>query len=153
VLRKFIFCTFLLLAVFRLPSAAQTASGKEKSQGPNASNSTAAKPGTVESSVEHYLRNLYAWGPAFDVKVGPSKPSPIADLLEVPVTVSMGGQSDTAVVYVSKTGSFLLRGELTDMSVDPFADTRSKLHVGTSPSMGPEDARVTLIEFADFECP
>ena len=152
-LRKFIFCTFLLLAVFRLPSAAQTASGKEKSQGPNASNSTAAKPGTVESSVEHYLRNLYAWGPAFDVKVGPSKPSPIADLLEVPVTVSMGGQSDTAVVYVSKTGSFLLRGELTDMSVDPFADTRSKLHVGTSPSMGPEDAKVTIIEFADFECP
>jgi protein-disulfide isomerase len=65
----------------------------------------------------------------------------------------MGGQSDTAVVYVSKTGNFLLRGELTDMSVDPFADTRSKLHVGKSPSMGPEDAKITLIEFADFECP
>jgi protein-disulfide isomerase len=96
---------------------------------------------------------LYAWGPTYDVKVGPSKPSPIPDLLEVPVTVSLGGQSDTAVVYVSKTGNSLLRGELTDMSVDPFADTRSKLHVGNSPSMGPEGAKVTLIEFADFECP
>jgi protein-disulfide isomerase len=103
--------------------------------------------------VEQYLRNLYAWGPAYDVKVGSSKPSPIPDLLEVPVTVAMGGQSDTAVVYVSKSGNFLLRGELTDMSVDPFADIRSKLHVGNSPSMGPEDAKVTLIEFADFECP
>ena len=39
------------------------------------------------------------------------------------------------------------------MSVDPFADIRSKLHVGNSPSMGPEDAKITLIEFADFECP
>ena len=39
------------------------------------------------------------------------------------------------------------------MSVDPFADIRSKLHVGLSPSMGPEDAKITLIEFADFECP
>jgi len=39
------------------------------------------------------------------------------------------------------------------MSVDPFADIRSKLHVGTSPSLGPEDAKITLIEFADFECP
>jgi protein-disulfide isomerase len=96
---------------------------------------------------------LYAWGPTYDVKVGPSKPSPIAELLEVPVAVSMGGQSDTATVYVSKTGSFLLRGELTDMSVDPFADIRSKLRVGTSPSIGPEDAKITLIEFADFECP
>ncbi|HEV7967466.1 MAG TPA: thioredoxin domain-containing protein [Candidatus Acidoferrales bacterium] len=151
--RRWVLCVLLLLTAFRIPSAAQTPPGSEKSPSPKAAESSAAKPGTVESRVEKYLRNLYAWGPAFDVKVGPSKPSPIADLLEVPVTVSMGGQSDTAVVYVSKTGTFLLRGELTDMSVDPFADIRSKLHVGTSPSIGPEDAKVTLIEFADFECP
>jgi protein-disulfide isomerase len=143
----------LLLTVFRLPSVAQSTSGKEKSATPKTADSTAAKSGTVESRVEQYLRNLYAWGPEFEVKVGPSKPSPIPDLLEVPVTVSMGGQSDTAVVYVSKNGNFMLRGELTDMSVDPFADIRSKLHVGTSPSLGPEDAKITLIEFADFECP
>jgi protein-disulfide isomerase len=148
-----IFLALLFLTVFRLPSAAQTNSGREKSPAPKAADSSAAKPGTVESRVEQYLRNLYAWGPAFDVKVGPSKPSPIPDLLEVPVTVSMGEQSDTAVVYVSKTGNFLLRGELTDMSSDPFADVRSKLHVGKSPSMGPEDAKITLFEFADFECP
>jgi protein-disulfide isomerase len=153
VLRKLFLCNLLFLSVFQLPSAAQTNAGKEKSPAPKAADSPASKPGTVESRVEQYLRNLYAWGPTFDVKVGPSKPSPILDLLEVPVTVTMGGQSDTAVVYVSKTGNFLLRGELTDMSVDPFADIRSKLHVGNSPSMGPEDAKITLIEFADFECP
>ena len=152
-LRKLVIVTILIFSVFRLSSVAQTTSGSEKSVAPKAADSSAAKPGTVESRVEHYLRNLYAWGPAFDVKVGPSKPSPISDLLEVPVTVSMGGQSDTAVVYVSKTGNFLLRGELTDMSADPFASVRSKLHVGTSPSLGPEDAKITLIEFADFECP
>jgi protein-disulfide isomerase len=153
VLRRLILCTLLLLTVFELPSAAQTTSGSEKSPAPKPADSSAAKLGTVESRVEQYLRNFYAWGPTYGVKVGPSKPSPIADLLEVPVTVSMGGQSDTAVVYVSKSGTFLLRGELTDMSVDPFADIRSKLHVGTSPSLGPEDAKITLIEFADFECP
>jgi protein-disulfide isomerase len=151
--RKLIFWILLFLTVFRLPSVAQTTSEKEKSPIPKAVALPAAKPGTVESRVEQYLRNLYAWGPTFEVKIGPSKPSPIADLLEIPVTVSMGGQSDTAVVYVSKTSNFLLRGELTDMSVDPFADTRSKLHVGMSPSIGPENAEITLFEFADFECP
>ncbi len=151
--RQLVLYILLLLTVFRLPSIAQSTSGKEKSPTPKAADSPAAKSGTVESRVELYLRNLYAWGPEFEVKVGPSKPSPIPDLLEVPVTVSMGGQSDTAVVYVSKNGNFMLRGELTDMSVDPFADIRSKLHVGTSPSLGPEDAKITLIEFADFECP
>jgi protein-disulfide isomerase len=147
------FCILLVLTVFRLPSVAQSTSGKEKSPAPKAADSPNDKSGTVETRVEHYLRNLYAWGPDFDVKVGPSKPSALPEFLEVPVAVSKGGQSDTAIVYVSKTGNFLLRGELTDMSVDPFADVRSKLHVGTSPSMGPEDAKITLIEFADFECP
>jgi protein-disulfide isomerase len=153
VLRKLVLCALLFLSAFQLPSVAQSTSGKEKSSTPKAANSPAAKPATVETRVEQYLRNLYAWGPNYDVKVGPSKPSPIPELLEVPVTVSLEGQSDTAVVYVSKSGNFLLRGELTDMSRDPFADTRSKLHVGNSPSMGPEDAKVTIIEFADFECP
>ena len=152
-LRKLVLCALLIFTAFQLPSAAQTNPASDKPPAPKTPDSSAAKPGTVEARVEQYLRNLYAWGPAFDVKVGPTKPSPIPELLEVPVTVSMGGQSDTAVVYVSKTGNFLLRGELTDMSIDPFADVRSKLHVGTSPSMGPEDAKITLIEFADFECP
>ncbi len=150
-----IFCTFLILflTAFRSPSAAQSTPGNGKSPAPKAADSPAGKSESVETRVEQYLRNLYAWGPEFEVKVGPSKPSPIPDLLEVPVTVSMGGQSDTAVVYVSKIGNYLLRGELTDMSVDPFADIGSKLHVGTSPSLGPENAKITLIEFADFECP
>jgi protein-disulfide isomerase len=151
--RNLIFFALLFFAFFRLPSVAQTTPEKEKSPAPKTDDSSAAKPSTLESRIEQYLRNLYAWGPTFDVKVGPSKPSPIADLLEVPVKVSVGEQSDTAVVYVSKTGNFLFRGELTDMSVDPFGDIRSKLHVGQSPSMGPEDAKITLIEFADFECP
>jgi len=144
---------FVFLAVFQLPSTAQDSSGKDKSPAPKAADASVAKPGSVETRVEKYLRNLYAWGPEFDIKVGPTKPSPLPELLEVPVTVSTGGQSDTALVYVSKTGNFLIRGELSDMSADPFADIRSKLHVGNSPSMGPENAKVTLIEFADFECP
>jgi protein-disulfide isomerase len=151
--RKLSLCSLLILLASCVPSSAQTNSASDKSPAPKTAESSGAKPAGVEARVEQYLRNLYAWGPTFEVKVGPSKSSPIAELLEVPVTVSMNGQSDTAVVYVSKTGTFLIRGELTDMSADPFADVRSKLHVGNSPSMGPEDAKITLIEFADFECP
>jgi protein-disulfide isomerase len=153
VLRKLVFAALLFLTALQLPSSAQTTSDKENSAPPKTADSSPAKPETVENRLEKYLRNLYAWGPTFDVKVGASKASPIPELLEFPITVSAGGQSDTAVVYVSKTGQFLIRGELTDMAVNPFADIRSKLHVGMSPSMGPEDAKITLFEFGDFECP
>jgi protein-disulfide isomerase len=115
--------------------------------------SQAPKPGSIEDKVEHFLRNLYAWGPQYEVKIAPSKLSPIPNLLEIPVTVALNGQSDTAVVFVSKNGKFIFRGELSDMMVDPLAETRSKLHPDASPSLGPSDAKVTLIEFADFECP
>jgi protein-disulfide isomerase len=156
--RKMVCWSAILLFGYCVPSYPQTKGSEEKPAAPKAepmapADSTNAKQGTLESRVEQYLRNLYAWGPSYGVKVGPPKPSPVADLLEVPVKVSLGGQSDTASVYVTKNGAFMFRGELSEVSADPFADLRSKLHVGNSPSMGPEDAKITLIEFADFECP
>ena len=152
---------FLILALFCFalrPDAqlnAQTPAGNpptNPSARPPGAPAT-VKPGTIEDRVQEYLRNTYAWGPSYEIKVGPTKPSPIPELIEVPITVGMNGQSDTATVYVSKDGKFIFRGELSDMSVDPLADIRSKLHPGNSPSIGPANAKITLIEYADFECP
>jgi protein-disulfide isomerase len=163
VIRKLLFISVLFFTAFRFSSLSQsTAPGqestKQESPAPSARDSKSAAPKssgpeTLETRIEKYLRNLYAWGPDFEVKVGTPKPSPISDLLEVPITISKDGQSDTASVYVSKSGKYMVRGDLTDMTVDPFADVAAKLHVGDSPTLGPADAKVTLIEFADFECP
>lgn len=148
----------ILISCCWVPAYPQAKGTEEKSAVPKPAtpkSPDSASPGqeTLETRVEQYLRNLYAWGPSYEIKIGPPKPSPIVDLLELPVKVSLGGQSDTASVYVTKNGAFMFRGELSDMSADPFADIRSKLHVGKSPSLGPDDAKITLIEFADFECP
>ena len=148
----------VLLSLALSPNApvnAQTNTARPANPAPSTQSPStpAAKQAPLEDKIEKYLRNMYAWGPQYEIKLGPTKPSPIPDLLEVPVTVGLNGQSDTAIVYVSKDGKFIFRGELTDMSVDPLAETRSKLHPGTSPSLGPTDAKITLVEFADFECP
>ena len=151
--RKRVFAIVLFFTLFTLSAGAQSSPTKEATPPPKPAVSAVPNPDSIEARVERYLRDLYAWGPTFEVKIGTPKPSPIPDLLEVPVTVGLAGQSDTAIVYVDKNVKFLLRGELTDMSSDPLADTRSKLHPGNSPSIGPENAKITLIEFADFECP
>jgi protein-disulfide isomerase len=152
---------FLILALFCFALChdarmnAQTSAGNRPAN-PSAQPSgtpAATKPATIEDRVQQYLRNMYAWGPSYEIKVGPTKPSPIPDLIEVPVAVGLNGQSDTAIVYVSKDGKFIFRGELSDMAVDPLADIRSKLSPGNSPSIGPANAKITLIEYADFECP
>ena len=107
----------------------------------------------IQKNLEAYLRNLYAWGPSFHVKVGPLMEAPVAGFYEVNVQVTMGDQSDSTVVYVTRDGRYLLRGEIQDMSVDPLAAVRSQIHLADSPGKGPANARVVLAEYADFQCP
>jgi protein-disulfide isomerase len=133
-----------LLIVFALlvgvsPTFAQSAAPSDEAQ--------------LLKSSEAFVRNLFTWGPEFKVKVGPLTPSPAIDFYTVPIEVTVNGQTDKGTVYISKDGKTLLRGEMFNMSVDPFADTRSKLKVGESPTQGPANAKVTLYEFSDFECP
>jgi protein-disulfide isomerase len=107
----------------------------------------------IQKRVETFLRNMFAWGTDFQVKVGTPKPGPIDSLYEFPVTVSNQGQSDAAIVYVSKNGRYMFRGEIQDLDSTPLADTRKAIQLKGYATKGPVDAKVEVVEFADFECP
>ena len=96
---------------------------------------------------------MYAWGPNFKLKFEPLKDTPVPNLYEVKVEVSADGQGDTATFYVTKDGHFLIRAELEDITTDPAAKIRKEIITAGYPSKGPADAKIVLVEYADYECP
>ncbi|HXW57163.1 MAG TPA: thioredoxin domain-containing protein [Candidatus Cybelea sp.] len=139
----------LALIVTCFVSIAASPSG---AQSPGAGSAPPEQRELIHSS-EQFIRNLFTWGPEYKLKLGPLASSADPDFYSLPIEVTYKGQSESATFYVSKDGKTFIRGEMFTMSADPFAATRAKLDIDGNPSKGPANARITVVEFADFECP
>jgi protein-disulfide isomerase len=112
-----------------------------------------AAPTALQKNVEAYLRHLYALGPNVQLTVSAPKDSEVPGLLETTVDLKDGENSQSAKFYLSKDGKYLVRGEVSDLSKDPLAETRARIEMKDAPSLGDPKATVTLVEFSDFQCP
>lgn len=67
--------------------------------------------------------------------------------------VALGQQTQEVPFQVSRDGRFLFRGEVVDLTVDPVRQVLSRIALDGAPSRGPAAARVTIVEYSDFQCP
>jgi protein-disulfide isomerase len=138
----------LLLSFSTIAPGARAQQAKSATAAP-----ATAAPSPTQKNIEAYLRHLYAFGPDVLLVVGPPKETPVEGLLEAAIDVTINGNKETAKFYVSKDGKFLFRGELSDMTKDPLAESRAQIQMKDAPSLGDPKAVVTLVEYSDFECP
>lgn len=115
--------------------------------------SALAASSPTQKNIEAYLRHLYAFGPDVLLVVGTPRESPVEGLLETTIDLTVGENKQTVKFYLSRDGKYLFRGDLSDMTKDPLAESRAQIQMKDAPSMGDTKAAVTIVEYSDFECP
>ena len=115
--------------------------------------SAPAAGSSLQKTIEGFLRNYYALGSDVSITVGQPRELGSSGVSEVPVDLKTPDGSDTVKMWVTRDGRYLIRGEVSDMTSDPLAENRSKIRTSDSPVLGNPSAPITIVEFADFECP
>lgn len=90
-----------------------------------------------------------------DVEVGPATPGPLHGLWSRPLRpVNQAPSARAKSVLITDSPGKAIFGTELDLSKDPWGRiSLDKLHLDDRPTLGPDDAPVTIIEFGDLECP
>jgi protein-disulfide isomerase len=107
----------------------------------------------IQKSVEAFLRNYYALGSDITISVGTPRPIGGSGISELPIIVKSPEGSDEVKMYLTADGRYLLRGDINDITTDPLAENIAKFDLKNAPLFGDPNAPITIVEFADFECP
>lgn len=108
---------------------------------------------SLPKSIETFLRNNYALGSDVQISVGTPKEIGSSGLSELTIDVKSPEGSNSVKMYVTKDGRYLVQGEVSDLNSDALATNRSKIKTDASPVLGDPNAPITIVEYADFQCP
>ena len=109
----------------------------------------AASDPVANRRIEVTIRSQFNIPQDYDVTIGARKPSKISGYEELPVTISHGSRTQIISFLISSDGKKLARLETYDLTRDPS----SAIDIAGRPVRGNPNAKVTIINFDDLECP
>jgi protein-disulfide isomerase len=99
--------------------------------------------------IEQKVRTTFGLPNDIDVSVGKRGPSEIPGYDKVPVTLSKSNHQSTHDFLISSDNKTIIEWEKLDIS----KDLMDSINVSGRPERGNRDARVTIVNYDDFECP
>jgi protein-disulfide isomerase len=113
-----------------------------------ATSASAASNALTKKLIDYYRRKANV-PPSAQIEVKDLKASHIKGAKSGVLTVA-GRDVD---FLLSDDGRYAIFGQLEDLSSDPFAAVMKKISLKGAPERGPKNAKVTIVEYSDFECP
>jgi protein-disulfide isomerase len=100
-----------------------------------------------------YYRKKANVPPALKVTVGGLKDSPIKGAKEGTLDIGEGPQTRKVPFTMSPDGRYAIFAAVEDVTVDPSKAVMQKISLKGEPFKGGANARVTIVEYSDFQCP
>jgi protein-disulfide isomerase len=99
--------------------------------------------------IEVMVRSQFNVPQDYNVTIGARKPSKISGYDTLPITLTHGSKSTPVEFLISTDGKTLARLETFNLAKDPA----SNIDVAGRPIRGNPNAKVTVVNFDDLECP
>ena len=142
---KFLILGLLFVALNGTIACAQQGAQEQKA---------AAAPAPLKTDeISSYIRKVFnvPMGVTIAVTEAPQSTIPGMRMIHVQFTSDRGNQTQDA--WITPDGKTLIVGRTFDMSVDPFKENLAKMNLQGAPVTGKADAKVTIVEYTDFQCP
>jgi len=134
-----------------LGCSAQTSAPSNAASG--AQSTASSLPSDLNERIQRQVRSYFNIPPDVVITLGSPTASDFANYDLVPVTMSRGGKTQKSEFLLSKDGKTLIRFTKLDLTKDPYVETMKEITVTDRPVRGNPDAKVTVVNFDDFECP
>jgi len=106
-----------------------------------------------KAEIVQHLRELYKLPEGTSLAVGPFHPSPFPNLYAFTLKAVSAGKEQTQDLHITKDSRCLVVGNILDMVVDPRRHALATIATANQPSQGAAHAPVTIVEYADLQCP
>lgn len=107
----------------------------------------------TEAKIIHYVRERFGIPQTTKLTVAPFKDSRYGDFYKTTIYVQKGKEKSAQQAFITKDGHFMVIGTVFNLNGDPHKEIERTISLANQPTVGPADAPVTIVEFADLECP
>jgi protein-disulfide isomerase len=146
-MRKFLVAT---LAVMMMSGAGWAQTAKSASSG----STTVQGSRPSREVVDSFLRHTFGYDQNIKWEIEDIKPAddPAISVVTVVLRTPQGAQQ--MKLFVTPDQKYAIAGDMLPFGPNPYAKVANELKEKlTGPSRGPADAKVTIVEFGDLQCP